>query len=1315
MKSISILVVEDQPSVSDYMDHELKKAGYTSVKAVHSANKVISEFRKMKPDIVLMDIQLGDAQDGIEISRRLKEIQDIPIIYTTAHADTKTVEKAVGTTPDGYLVKPFDKHGLYAAIETALYKNKLYNELSEKNRQLELEINARKKAEQNLKISENRNQELMNGISDAVYVLDKHWRYVTLNDAACKLAGMESHKLMGASLFEVFPGVEATAFYKSYEKAMAQRTKEIAEDEFKLPDGRNAWFEVKVYPVREGILCIASEITERKSAEQKLAESEEKYRSFVQNSTDSFALTDELGTVIEWNKSQENLSGIKASEAIGKKIWDVHGLFKMPDSSEELKVYELKKCMENFFNNGKAGFLEQNREVTMINANEELREMQQRSFKIDTDKGFRLGAVSRDITDLKRTIQALKESEARFQLLSDVTFEGIILHKNGIAFEINQSFTRITGYAREEIIGRNVFDKLVLEEDRHLIYNNIQKKHAHCYVVRVRKKEGVIIYAEIQERNIVYKDEQIRIAAVRDVSKRIEGETRLKESEEKYRTLVENANGLIYTFALDGMLNYISPNCTEMLGFLPEEYVGKTIFDFMHPDDIPATRALLQNTIKSGSKVSNVEYRSRHKNGTYRWFLANGSPLFDQTGELTGFMGIAHDVTARKNAEFLLRESEEKNRSIIEALPDMLFEITSKGIFTAVNANNPENLFLPIDRFLYKNIFEVMPSGFAKQTMHYVKKALREKTLQVFEYEMEVAGHPRHFEARINCKGEEHVIILVRDVTDRKNAEAQQSALAAIIENSDNIAVIKDLDLRVIATNNAFVKAAGKTHISDMIGKTDAEIFGVSADTEPVKSYMEDERKAQKLKKGERILKEEPIIYPNGEVHTILTTKFPVFDNKDQLIATANISSDITKQKNAIERLKVLLKYAESLAECSRSLLSGEEDSLTKGMKQILKASESSRIYIFRNFEDPRDGLCMKQIHEVCMHGVKAELDNPALQHVPYKNGFGDWKDKLEKGDIINSVVREQPQDVRKILELQGIKSVLIIPVFIKNEWFGFIGFDDVEKEREWQEQDMKLLRTVSDIIGFYFQNRESEQKILQNNRVLKSLNSTKDKMMSIIGHDLKNPISQILGFADLLLHNYDKYNDEKIRYFHNIIYSSTQQVSSLLENLLQWSRAERGKLQFHPTKVDVSVTAENTVSLMHAVALNKEIRLTNKLDKEIMVNADVHMVETIWRNLISNAIKFTDRGGEVTLDYATERNYIRFSVSDTGVGMTKEVMESLFNSELNVSTSGTLGEPGTGLGLSICKEFVEKHKGILTVKSEPGKGSTFSFTLPRA
>jgi len=243
----------------------------------------------------------------------------------------------------------------------------------------------------------------------------------------------------------------------------------------------------------------------------------------------------------------------------------------------------------------------------------------------------------------------------------------------------------------------------------------------------------------------------------------------------------------------------------------------------------------------------------------------------------------------------------------------------------------------------------------------------------------------------------------------------------------------------------------------------------------------------------------------------------------------------------------------------------------------------------------------------------------------------------------------------------------------------------------------------------------EKTKQLQETNEKLNESNITKDKFLSIIAHDLINPFNTILGFSDLLLNNYSEYDDEtRIKTVKTINDSSTE-LYELLGNLLQWSRSERGLLQYSPEKMDLNSIISKIADLFSATANAKNIKIElNLSDKESIVNSDVFLLNTILRNLISNSIKFTPKGGRISIKTEVKGKYIVVSVADNGVGISAENLENLFRIDIQHSTLGTNSEKGTGLGLFLVKEFVMKQKGELRIESEEGKGSTFSFTVPR-
>jgi ligand-binding sensor domain-containing protein/signal transduction histidine kinase len=229
----------------------------------------------------------------------------------------------------------------------------------------------------------------------------------------------------------------------------------------------------------------------------------------------------------------------------------------------------------------------------------------------------------------------------------------------------------------------------------------------------------------------------------------------------------------------------------------------------------------------------------------------------------------------------------------------------------------------------------------------------------------------------------------------------------------------------------------------------------------------------------------------------------------------------------------------------------------------------------------------------------------------------------------------------------------------------------------------------------------------------LNELNVSKDKFFSIIAHDLKNPFQTIIGFSEMLIEEMKSGDIATSENYAGLINTSAIQTFRLLENLLEWANSQRGKIIFNPVSINLRELVNEEFGVLSDMAKSKNIELKSSFDDNLTFIADKNMINTILRNLISNAIKFTHKNGKVELKAIINNKQVEISVSDNGIGMKNETMAKLFRLDGNLSTRGTENEKGTGLGLFLCKEFVEKHGGRIWVESEYGKRSTFKFTLP--
>lgn len=277
-------------------------------------------------------------------------------------------------------------------------------------------------------------------------------------------------------------------------------------------------------------------------------------------------------------------------------------------------------------------------------------------------------------------------------------------------------------------------------------------------------------------------------------------------------------------------------------------------------------------------------------------------------------------------------------------------------------------------------------------------------------------------------------------------------------------------------------------------------------------------------------------------------------------------------------------------------------------------------------------------------------------------------------------------------------ESTLITPV--KDENQQIISYIAIK-------EDITLQKALNEKI-------EKQQKELEaSEKQLRELNAAKDKFFSIIGHDLKNPLNTLLGFSTLLSDNYKYLDDEKKLEYIGYIRNSSEQGLQLLINLLDWARSQTNKIEISPSNINPAELTDNVFALLDAFAARKQITLINEIPANMTANADKEMINTVLRNLVSNAIKYTPINGSVNIKAVNEEDEIKITVTDTGVGMDSEKLQKLFRLDQNLSTPGTEKEKGTGLGLILCKEFIEKNHGKIWAESSPGQGSSFIFTLP--
>ncbi|MGY6530039.1 MAG: GAF domain-containing sensor histidine kinase [Cyanobacterium sp.] len=270
-------------------------------------------------------------------------------------------------------------------------------------------------------------------------------------------------------------------------------------------------------------------------------------------------------------------------------------------------------------------------------------------------------------------------------------------------------------------------------------------------------------------------------------------------------------------------------------------------------------------------------------------------------------------------------------------------------------------------------------------------------------------------------------------------------------------------------------------------------------------------------------------------------------------------------------------------------------------------------------------------------------------------------------------------------------------------------------KPKSLTPEQEKALQILAKQVMSQLELRLSFKKLQNYSKELRQINASKDRFFSIIAHDLKSPFNAMLGFASILNEDADELPPEEIKEISSDIFNTGKATLKLLNNLLQWSMLETGNLSWRPKRLLLWEVVQGVLDLLYGTALHKKIALVNEISSEINVYGDLMMLESVLQNIVNNAIKFSHMGDKITVSCTQEDNdLIRIIITDTGVGMTQEQMNRLFEMEYSASKVGTEGEKGTGLGLLLCKEFVHKNGGSIKVMSELNKGSQFSFTIPK-
>jgi len=469
---------------------------------------------------------------------------------------------------------------------------------------------------------------------------------------------------------------------------------------------------------------------------------------------------------------------------------------------------------------------------------------------------------------------------------------------------------------------------------------------------------------------------------------------------------------------------------------------------------------------------------------------------------------------------------------------------------------------------------------------------------------------------------------------------------------------------------------------------------------------------------------EMPIRILSGDIK-ILSLHLSVVKGFEDTLSNVLVSFiDITENKKKEKELHKLNRTLSALSKSSQEMTRATDESvyLDEVCKIIINDCGYAMLWI--GYAEDDEGKTVKPVafsgfEEGYLETLNITWADMERGNGPTGTAIRTGKPAMCKNMLTDPAFKPWREDAIK----RGYASSIVLPLIADNKTFGAISIYSKEPDSFTNDEVELLLELANNLsygiisIRSRIAQKEAEEALRKKNAELVEINATKDKFFKIIAHDMKNPFISLLGASELLYENAHKYDSDKITKLTKILNDSAKSGYDMLLNLLEWSRSQAGSMIFQLEKINLKELINKNLSNLTEYASSKKINLNIDIASDMQVYADKNMLNTILRNLINNALKFTPKGGDVTVSTKNKNGSIIILVKDTGIGIDKSDFDKLFRTDIKFSKPGTELEGGTGLGLLLCKEFVEKHGGKIWAESDPEgksgeKGSTFYFSL---
>ncbi len=819
-----------------------------------------------------------------------------------------------------------------------------------------------------------------------------------------------------------------------------------------------------------------------------------------------------------------------------------------------------------------------------------------------------------------------------------------------------------------------------------LLHENLSLK---LDLARVQNSDR--LFEEMRLKNIELEEMNEELKQIFEQLKQSKQE--LERTESLYKLLATNISDVIWIIDLKGNFKYISPSAQKLFGFTAKELEKLTTKDVLTEDSLQKQREVVASRLekeKRGEITSATTHILKHKKktGEIFWAEINSSPLRDKNNRITEIMGITRDISVRKSVEdhmnMLSVAVEQNPASIVITALDGSIEYVNKAFsqttgyqIDEVKGKDPRILKSgQTSKKVYQDLWKTIMSGKVWQGEFINKK----KSGELY-YENATIAPIKDKDGIIT-----HFVAIKENITskkfDQQNLKKSQERYKLLSDISQEGIMIFENGV-VVDTNQSLQRITGYTH-------------GQLLDTNPIHFLFD--QVSTKLMVDKIIsqynfpfeitgIRKNQNLYP-AEIEI----KQLKYQGRDLMVTSLR---DLTYRKRVEDVLRSSLKLTEMLGNKT------EQEIINWGLEEAVRLSDSN-IGFFHYVNDDQLTVNLQTWSRQTLE--KCVVPEHRL-HYPISEA-GTWVDSFhERKPIVHN-------DYASLNSKKGLPEghfplirYISLPV-IDGDLVKII-FGVGNKSEDYNQFDVDVLSLFAKTVWMVIQRKRSEEQ-------LNIANETKSKFLSIISHDLRSPVGSINSLTEMILENREILPVEEIYEFIEVIRQTSKTTYEQLENMLTWSRAQTNRLEFKPEPIDLNSFILQQIESSKYLSKKKNILLDYKTGTERLIKADKNMLSTVLRNLLSNAIKFTLPNGSVSVEsHQIGPELVEIVVSDTGIGIEPEKIKNLFNLGKSSSTFGTENEKGSGLGLLLCKEFVEKNGGNIRVKSQPGKGTNISFTLP--